>query len=126
MSDVDARLSSVEQRLEALGTRIDERFEQVDRRFEQVDRRFEQVDRRFGTLEAEVRKLRMLGEENASQIKVIAEVQAHHGSVHGAALARLEAAIKPLKELPAALQQILPDHERRIRALEESRSTRTP
>lgn len=115
MPDVDARLGSLEQRLEALGTRMDGRFEQVDQR--------------FGSLEAEVRKLRVLKEQNASQIKTIAEVQAHHGTVlqqHGDVLARLEKAIEPLTALHAAVQSMLPDHERRIRALEESRSTRTP
>jgi hypothetical protein len=73
----------------------------------------------------------VLGEQNTTDIKRIAEVQAHHGDVlaqHGAALQRLEEAIEPLKVLPAALQKILPDHERRITALEEasSRSTREP
>jgi chromosome segregation ATPase len=138
MPDVDERLDAVEQRLKDIGERMDERFAQVDQRFAQVDQRFAQVDQRFaqvdqrfGSLEDEVQKLRILGEQNTTDIKRIAEVQAHHGEVlaqHGAALQRLEEAIKPLSVLPAALQKILPDHERRIAALEQasSQSPREP
>ena len=82
------------------------------------------ADERFDTLTAEVQKLRVLGEESATQIKKIAEVQAHHGDVqahHGAALQRLEEAIEPLKVLPAVIQKMIPDLDRRITALEEAR-----
>ena len=132
MPDVNERLDKVEQRLTRLDERMDERFAQVDQRFAQVDQRFAQVDQRFDTLETEVRKLRVLGEENATQIKQIAEVQAHHGSVldeHGAALKRIEEALEPLKVLPAAIQTCfrdLSDHERRITALEAASRHTTP
>ena len=53
--------------------RIDERFEQVDQRFEQVDRRFEQVDRRFEGIEGDIRGVRVLAEQNASDIRKVAE-----------------------------------------------------
>jgi prefoldin subunit 5 len=105
MPDVDEGLARVEQRLDSLA--------------EHIDQRFARVDQRFGSLEAEVQKLRVLGEDNAAQIRVIAEVQAHHASVHGAALERLEKAVEPLKAVAAALESILPDHERRIRTLED-------
>ena len=66
---------------------VDRRFDQVDQRFEQVDRRFEQVDQRFERLEgevvgvqgevrglqAEVRALRVMEEDNAKQIRKVAE-----------------------------------------------------
>jgi chromosome segregation ATPase len=153
MPDVNERLDNVEQRITRVGERIDEqfaqvdqrfaqvdqrfaqvdqRFAQVDQRFAQVDQRFVQVDQRFDTLEVQVQKLRVLGEENTTQIKQIAEVQAHHGSVldeHGAALKRIEEALEPLKVLPAAIQTCfrdLGDHERRITALEETNRQRTP
>jgi archaellum component FlaC len=142
MPDVDERLVRVEQRLDSLAERIDEqftqvdqrfaqvdqRFAQVDQRFAQVDQRFAQVDQRFESLEAEVRGLRILGEQNATDIKRIAEVQAHHGEVHGAALQRIEKALEPLTVLPAVIKNVLPDHERRITALEQARppGTRTP
>jgi chromosome segregation ATPase len=127
MPDVDERFTRVEQRLDSLGERIDENFAQVDQRFEQVDQRFDQIDGRLGSLEAEVQKLRLLGEQNTTDIKRIAEVQAHHGDI-GAALKRIEEAIEPLKVLPAVIQSTLPDHERRITALEKARSgdTREP
>ena len=142
MPDVDERLAGVEQRLDSLGANIDERFAQVDQRFAQVDQRFAQVDQRFaqvdqrfaqvdqrfGSLEAEVHRLRILGEQNATDIKRIAEVQAHHGEVHGAALQRIERALEPLTVLAIAMQNVLPDHERRITALEQARppGTRVP
>jgi prefoldin subunit 5 len=119
MPDVNERLDRVEEGLKSLGQRMEEQFAQVDQRFAQVDQRFAQVDQRFDSLEKEVRKLCVLGEQNATDIKRIAEVQAHHGQVHGAALERIEKALKPLTVLPAVIQNTLPDHERRIRALEE-------
>jgi chromosome segregation ATPase len=136
MPDVDQRLDHVEQGLKDLGERIDEqfakvdqRFTQVDQRFAQVDQQFAQVDRRFGSLEAEVQKLRVLEEQNAAQIKQIAEVQAHHGGVleeHGSALKRIEEAIEPLKALHEFIPRVADDHERRITALEEASRQRTP
>jgi len=139
MPDVDERFTRVEQRLDSLGERIDERFAQVDQRLAQVDQRFAQVDQRFaqvdqrfaqidgrlGSLETEVQKLRLLGEENTTDIKRIAEVQAFHGDI-GAALKRIEEAIEPLKVLPAVIQRTLPDHERRITALEEAKRHTAP
>ena len=46
---------------------MDEQFVKVDERFAQVDQRFTQ--------------LQILGEDNASNIKLVAEVLAHHGTV---------------------------------------------
>jgi chromosome segregation ATPase len=125
-TQIDQRFAQVDQRFAQVDQRfaqVDQRFVQVDQRFAQVDQRFAQVDERFETLTKEVQKLRVLGEEDAARIQIIADVQAHHGSVHGAALERIEAAIEPLKGLPAALEQILPDYERRISALEKAGST---
>jgi chromosome segregation ATPase len=143
MPDMNERLDGIEQKLTTLTehvkeqftqfderfAQVDERFAQVDQRFAQVDQRFAQVDQRFEALTERVQKLQVLGEENAAQIKLIAEVQAHHGEVqerHGAALQRIEEAVEPLKAVSAALENILPDHARRIRALESSRSAPTP
>ena len=111
MPDVVERLEKVEQGLTELSQRMDERFAQVDQRFDEVDRQFD-------AMTADVQKLRVLGEENSTQIKQIAEVQTHHGSVlaeHGGVLKRLEGAIEPLS---AAVQSVVRDHERRISALE--------
>jgi hypothetical protein len=77
---------------------------------------------RLDALTQEVQKLRVLGEENTTQLRLIAEVQSHHGDVlsqHGAALHRLEVAIEPLKVVPEVLQKVLGDHEGRITALEK-------
>lgn len=143
MTDGDARLDKVEEGLTRLGERmdngfaemdrrfvqVDERFAQVDERFAQVDERFAQVDERFGSLEAEVQKVRVLGEQNTADIKRIAEVQVHHGDTlaqHGAALQRIEEALEPLKVLPEAFRRVFGDHERRITALEEASRQSTP
>src|SRR5262245_17978194 len=125
MPDTDVRLENVEQGLKKLADRMEERFEQVDQRFEEVDQRFAQVDKRFDSLEADVQKLRVLGEQNTTDIRRIAEVQVHHGEVlaeHGAALQRIEKALEPLKVLPTVIQNVLPHHERRITALEAASS----
>lgn len=136
MPDVDARLDKVEEGLKQLGervdagfTRMDQRFAQVDERFAQIDERFVKSDERFESLEKELQKLKVLGEQNTTDIKRIAEVQVHHGNVlerHGAALERIEKAVEPLKAVAAALENVLPDHERRIRTLEAASSTRRP
>jgi uncharacterized protein YoxC len=77
---------------------------------------------RVATLETETRKLQILGEENNSQIKVIAEVQSHHGTIledHSRLLNQLVQDIEPLKVLPDFLRAVIHDHERRITALEK-------
>jgi predicted nucleic acid-binding Zn-ribbon protein len=107
MPDVDERLDHVEQKLKDLGERIDERFAQVDQRFAQVDRRFD-------SLTTDVQKLRVLGEENKTQIKLVAEVQTHHGTV----LDQIKEAVEPLKGLRPLFEQVARDHEKRIAALE--------
>ncbi|MHB1194674.1 MAG: hypothetical protein ACYC6F_16740 [Longimicrobiales bacterium] len=69
--------------------RIDERFEQVDRRFEQVDRRFDQVDQRFEGLDGEIRGVRVLAEQNASDIRKVVEGV----TTNGARLERFQAEV---------------------------------
>jgi archaellum component FlaC len=76
---------------------------------------------RVGTLEDEVHKLRILGEDNTRQITLIAEVQAHHGTVleqHSQLLNQLTKDVEPLKILPDLLRLVIQDHEHRITALE--------
>ena len=116
MPDVDERLDRVEQGLTTLGERMDEQFAKVNERFAQVDQRFAHVDQRSGSLEAEVSKLRLLAEENAAQLKQIAEVQVHHGEK----LQQLVEAVEPLKDLRDFVERVAHDHERRITALEDS------
>ena len=93
MPDVGERLEKVEQGLTELSQRMDERFAQVDNRFNQ---------------------LQMLGEDNTSNIKLVAEVQAHHGGV----LDQIKEAVEPLKTLQPLFEQVARDHEKRITALE--------
>ena len=96
MPDVGERLDKVERGLTELSQRMDERFAQVDKRFTQ---------------------LQVLGEENTSKIKLVAEVQAHHGDV----LDQINDAVEPLKTLQPLFEKVAKDHEQRITALERAR-----
>ena len=67
-----------------------------------------------GELRTEVNTLRVLGEANADDIRKVAEVQVHHGHK----LDEITRALAPLAELHAFIRIVVPDHERRLRALE--------
>jgi DNA repair ATPase RecN len=103
MPDVGERLDNVEQGLTNLSQSMDEQFVKVDERFAQVDQRFNQ--------------LQMLGEDNASNIKLVAEVLAHHGTV----LDQIKEGVEPLKTLQPLFEKVAKDHEQRITALERAR-----
>ena len=67
-----------------------------------------------GELRTEVNTVRVLGEANADDIRKVAEVQVHHGQK----LDEIAQALAPLAELHAFIRVVVPDHERRLRALE--------
>jgi archaellum component FlaC len=116
---VDEHFGEIKERLDTIDKRldnVDERFDKIDERFDKVDDRFVKVDDRLDTLTSDVQKLRVLGEENTTQIKLIAEVQAHQGHV----LQQIVQDIEPLKILPALFTKVVQDHERRITALERT------
>jgi len=96
MPDVGERLEKVEERLTELSHRMDERFDKVDQRFNQ---------------------LHVLGEEDRSNIKLVAEVLAHHGTV----LDQIKEGLEPLKSLQPLFEKVATDHEQRITALERAR-----
>ena len=128
MPDVGERLEKVEQGLTELSQRVDERFDEVtqrldkiDRRLDKVDGRFDKVDGRFGEVDQRFTQLQVLIEGGASQIKLVAEVQGHHGET----LQRLNDAVEPLKALQPVFEQVAKDHERRITALEGRPSSST-
>jgi DNA repair ATPase RecN len=97
MPDVGERLEKVEQGLTELSQRMDERFAKADQRFNQ---------------------LQMLGEDNTSNIKLVAEVLAHHGTV----LDQIKEGLEPLKALQPLFEKVAKDHEQRITALERARA----
>jgi hypothetical protein len=66
------------------------------------------------TLDEDVQRLRVLGEENTRQIKLIAEVQVHHGNM----LQEIVKIVEPLKVLPDLFRDVAQDHARRITVLE--------
>jgi archaellum component FlaC len=102
MPDVGERLDKVEQRLTDISQRMDEQFAKVYEQFAKVDDRFAHVDQRFT-------QLQVLVEESASQIKLVAEVQGHHGET----LQRLNDAVEPLKALQPVFEKVVKDHEER-------------
>jgi chromosome segregation ATPase len=141
LDGVERQLGKVEGQLVELTGRVDHlRGEVGDLRGEVGDLRGEVGDLRggvgnlrgevgdlsgeVGSLRSEVQKGRVLEEANAAQIKLIAEVQTHHGELltrRGDTLQRLEAAVEPLKVLPDLIKQVVQDHETRIAALERAR-----
>lgn len=73
-----------------------------------------------GGLSNEVGALRALGEANANDIKLIAEVQTHHGRQ----LEEITKALEPLAEIHDFVRLVAGDHERRITALERNEGRR--
>ena len=123
MTDTDERFDGLEAGLDKVEGRLDRVEGGLDRVEDQVTGLRADVTGltgRIDTLEGGVQKLRVLGEENTQQIKLIAEVQSHHGSVleqHSRLLDQLVSDVQPLKVLPDLLRTIIQDHERRITAL---------
>jgi archaellum component FlaC len=125
MTDTDERFDRLEAGLGRVEGRLDQvegRLDKVENRLDKVEGGLHKVEGRLGKVEGEVQKLRVLGEENTQQIKLIAEVQSHHGSVleqHSRLLDQLVSDVQPLKVLPDLLRTVIQDHERRITALEK-------
>ena len=99
------------------------------------------VEKRLSSIEQEVRKLRVLGEHTADDVKLVAEVQTRHAErldEHGQMLRQISAALEPMKVVPAAVQQIardvgflkdfiqrvVPEHEARLGDLEKRSDAR--
>ena len=135
LDQLDQGLISVNEQLAEVNSRLDkhdERFNQIDERFNQVDDRFATTDKKIDSLASDVGKLRVLEEANSQNIRLIAEVQAHHGTV----LEQIVKDIEPLKHQAAVMERLAQDvaplkdfvtravdeHERRITALERRRA----
>ena len=124
MADEGRRLKAVEQGLGRVTTGLQEVREHVGElrtevgglRTEVGELRTEVGELRteVGELRTEVNTLRVLGEANADDIRKVAEVQVHHGQK----LDEIAQALAPLAELHAFIRVVVPDHERRLRALE--------
>jgi archaellum component FlaC len=112
----EARLGDVGQRLGSVETGLKEVRDEVGGLREEV-----------GDLRREVSGLRIIGEENADDIKKIAEVQSHQGRTlddHGKKLDAIARALEPLSDMQDFIRRIAPNHELRIEALEKH--TRIP
>jgi len=110
MAEVVERLDSVERRLTSVEKGLSDLGAEVGGLREEV-----------GGLRGEVQKLRMLGEQNASNIKQIAEVQVHHGNAlesHGRKFDEITKALEPLARIDAFVQLVAGEHEKRITDLE--------
>ena len=111
MADVGGRLGAVEEGLTAVETRLGS-----------VETAVQDLRGDLGKLRGEVGKLRVLGEENAGRITVIAEVQSHHGKLlaqHGAKLDEIADALRPLASIDAFIKLVAHDHELRLTDLEK-------
>jgi archaellum component FlaC len=117
LDSVERRLTSVEKGLSDLGAEVGGLREEVGGLRGEVGGLREEV----GGLRGEVQKLRMLGEQNASNIKQIAEVQVHHGNAlesHGRKFDEITKALEPLARIDAFVQLVAGEHEKRITDLE--------
>ncbi len=113
---VEERLGSVEHHVTTLRTEVGELRGEVGGLRGEV-----------GVLRGEVHKLRVLGERNALGIKVIAEVQSHHGKtleLHSEKLDRIELALAPLKDIHDFVRRVAQDHELRIIEVEKRTGVR--
>ena len=123
MPDVDERFDSIDQTLTGVSRqfgKVDEQFTEVKQLLDTMDQRLNSMDERLDTLTREVQNVRVLGEDNSTQIRLIAEVQTHHGRL----LDQVVRDIEPLKVLPDLFKQVVQDHERRITALERGSGSR--
>ena len=117
MPDVNERLHTIENP----PTGMSQQFNKVDEQFTEARQQLDSMDQRLDTLTGEVQRVRVSEEEHSTQIRLIAEVQTHHGRLLG----RIVRDLEPLKVLPDLFKQVVQDHERRISAL-ETRSGSTP
>lgn len=111
MTDNDDRMTRVEGRLDALG---------ADMGVLKDDVRVLKDDVRV--LKDDVHRLRALYEQHDTQIRMIAEVQAHHGrqlEEHGRLLRDIKQELAPLGDIRDFVRRIGDDHERRLSGLEK-------
>ncbi|MBI2187629.1 MAG: hypothetical protein HYU37_11025 [Acidobacteria bacterium] len=118
MTDNDDRMTRVEGRLDALGA--DMGVLKDDVRVLKDDVRVLKDDVRV--LKDDVHRLRALYEQHDTQIRMIAEVQAHHGrqlEEHGRLLRDIKQELAPLGDIRDFVRRIGDDHERRLSGLEK-------
>jgi hypothetical protein len=87
----------------------------VVERLEAVEGRLTSVETGLRDLKGEVNGLRILGEQNTTDIKRIAEVQVQHGEK----LEIITRALEPLARIDAFVQLVAREHEKRITDLEK-------
>jgi archaellum component FlaC len=98
------------------------RLEKVEQRLTSVESGLEGVHGEVrglrgdvGGLTSEVHALRVLGEQNTTDIKRVAEVQTRHGKK----LDEITKALEPLNEIRDFVRLVASDHEHRIQELEK-------
>lgn len=108
-----------------------------------VAERLDKVEKGLGAVDAKVDKLRILGEQTAADVKIVAEVLGQHGEQlerhgeqlkrhgeqlerHGEQLEKIVSALQPLADLHTFVRAVADVHERRITALEEGRKPGGP
>ena len=124
MSEVEQRLGRVEEGLGKVETRlgaVEDGLEEVrdqvhalDGKVNALDGKVTALDGKVTALDENVQKLRLLEENNATEIKKVAEVQSHHGKK----LDKITKALEPLARIDAFVNAVAHDHENRIRVLE--------
>jgi len=114
MPDTDERLDRIEQRLDSVDDSVGEgRRELAGLREEVAGLRG--LPEEVRNLRQQVQRLDVLGEARDEKIRLIAEVQSHHGMQ----LERITKDLEPLREIRDFIRTVADDHERRITALEK-------
>lgn len=100
----------------------DERLDRIERRLDAVGSEVGQLRNEVGELRGEVHTLRVVVEDHDTQIRQIAEVQAHHGrklDEHGQLLREIKEELWPLRDLRDFVARVASNHEDRLTALEQ-------
>ncbi|HET9362062.1 MAG TPA: hypothetical protein VFO58_20060 [Vicinamibacterales bacterium] len=87
----------------------------VEERLAKVEERLGSVENGVNELRGEVQKLRILGEQTASELKLVAEVQGRHST----RLDEMTKALEPLARIDNFISSVADDHEVRIKRLEK-------
>ena len=105
-------LKQVDRRFDAM----DERFDTMDQRFDAMDGRFEKVDGRFSHVDDEFARLHQEMKDMRAEIKAEGEMTRRHFNVM---VERVEAAVRIVAEVNAHQGTVLGNHEMRLQAIEK-------
>jgi archaellum component FlaC len=96
--------------------KVEERLERVDQRLDTMDQRFEKVDERFSHIDDKFVRLDQAMKDMRAEIKAEGETTRRHFNVM---VERVEAAVRIVAEVNAHQGTVLGNHEVRLQAIEK-------